>query len=98
DVAEVLVDIGRARAAIDEPAAAETLLRRAVAIQRRALSADSEAMVPTLTALGQLLGRERKSAEARPLLEEAARIARSRLPERHVDRLEAEAALGAVSR
>ena len=72
-------------------------LRQALAIQRRVLSTGSEAVVPTLTALGQTLRREHKSDEARPLLEEAVRIAHSRLPERHADRLEAKAALARLN-
>src|SRR5439155_252215 len=74
DLAETLVHVGRARALVDGPAATEPLLRRALAIQRRAFPADSEVLVPTLTALGQVLGQGHKEDEARPLLEEAVRI------------------------
>lgn len=97
DLAETLVHVARARALVDGPAATEPLLRRALAIQRQALLADSEALVPTLTALGQVLGQGHKKDEARPLLEEAVRIAHTRLPERRADRLEAEAALAGLN-
>ena len=52
---EVLKQIAADRASLDGPSAAEPILRRALAIQRRPLPAGHRAMVPTLTALGRAL-------------------------------------------
>jgi eukaryotic-like serine/threonine-protein kinase len=93
DIAEDLVQLAAVRERLDGPSAAEPILRRALAIQRRTLPAGHRALVPTLTALGRALAALGRPGEAKPLLEEAVATARARLPERHSERLAAEKAL-----
>jgi len=93
EVARNLVDIAAARNALEGEAAAEPILRNALAMQRDALTPDHPSLVPTLTALARALAAKGSAAAARPLLEEAVRIARARLPERHSWRRAAETAL-----
>ena len=93
DVAEDLVHIAAVRARLDGPSAAEPILRRALAIERRTLPAGHINLVPILTALGGVLSAQGRPGEAKALLEEAVAIARARLPERHSERLAAEKAL-----
>jgi ribosomal protein L16/L10AE len=50
-------------------------------------------LVPTLTALGEVLRDLDRKAEAVPLLEEAVRIASHKLPASHSTRVQAEVAL-----
>jgi len=97
--AEVLVDLAAATARLSGPAAAEPLLTRALAIQRKVLMPGHRSLVPTLTALGTALAVEGRADQARPLLQEAVTIARTALPERHSQRLAAEqAARGGAAR
>jgi serine/threonine-protein kinase len=93
DVAEDLAQIAAVRTRLDGPSAAEPILRRALAIERRTLPAGHINLVPILTALGGTLSALGRPGEAKALLEEAVAIARSRLPERHSERLAAEKAL-----
>ena len=97
DIAEDLVQVAAVQERLDGPSAAEPILRRALAIQRRTLPAGHLALVETLTALGRALSALGRPGEARPLLEEAVAIARARLPERHSQRLAAEEALRGLS-
>ncbi len=95
-IAAALVDIGRAKRALEGPGSAEAVLRQALAIQRKALPPAHPILVPTLTALGGVLLELRRPVEAEPLLKEAVDIARMRLPERHSERRAAEAAWAAA--
>jgi hypothetical protein len=83
---------------LEGPAAAEPLLRKALAIRRKVLVAGHRSLIPTLTALGRVLMDLGREAEARSLLAEAVQIARVKLPERHSQRLAAEEALRAVEK
>jgi serine/threonine protein kinase len=94
DVADSLADVAYAKAVAEGPAVAEPLLRRAIALQRETRVAGHRALVPPLTALGEILLAKGSVAEARELLNEAVEIARKRMPERHSHRRRAEAALG----
>ena len=98
EIAESLTDIALATKQLEGPAAAEPILRRALAIRRHVLVAGHRSLVPTLTALGRVLLDLRRESEARPLLAEAVEIARAKLPERHSQRLAAEQALPDVGR
>ena len=91
--ADTLVDLAQARNRLDGPAAAEPLVRRALAIQRELLAPGHRTLVPALTALGELTFERGTVAEARELLLEAVGIARNKLPEHHSQRTRAEAAL-----
>ena len=62
-------------------------------MQRETLVPGHRALVPTLTALGELLLVRGAAAEAQGLLRQAVDIARGRMPERHSQRRRAEAAL-----
>ncbi len=93
DIAENLVEIARVRVLLEETAQGERLLRRALALQREGLVPGHRSLVPTLTALGELLSARNAEAEALSLLQEAVEIARARLPVHHSQRARAEAAL-----
>jgi len=92
EIAVVLVDIARTKRVLEGPRSAEFVLRRALAIQRKALPPAHPVLIPTLTALGSALLDLGRPAEAEPLLGEAVAIARAKLPEWHSERREAEAA------
>lgn len=93
EIAESLADIAQSKLRLEGSAAAEPLLRRALAMQRDVLAPGHRSLVPTLTALGEVLAAVNKRAEARALLEEAVRIASARLPSHHSTRVRAEQAL-----
>ena len=95
-LAETLVDFARAAAVIDGPAAAEPILRRALAMQREVLVPAHRDLVPTLTILARLIATTEGSAESLRMLTEAVSIARAKLPERHSLRIHAETALRAM--
>ena len=98
DLAQTLVDLGRAKAAMDGDHAAEPLVRQALAIQREVLVPGHRYLVATLIALGDLLARRGSGEEARQAFEEAAAIARRSMPEHHSHRLAAEAAVARLSK
>ena len=89
-VAETLTDIAIAKRLIDGPAASEVVLRRALAIERSALSPKHRQFVVTLTALGQSLLDQGKADEAARVLGDAVEIARVKLPANHSQRRAAE--------
>ena len=97
DVATMLNDLAQAEYAIGGVSLSEPLLIRALAIQRKALAPKHPALVPTLTALGRNRLDQKQPLAARPLLEEAAAIARAALPEGHSERLKAEAFLRGIA-
>ena len=92
-IAENLVDIARVTMRLEGIAAGEPILRRALAMQREALVPGHRSLVPTLTSLAEVLSARNEQVEALGLLNEAVQIARARLPPRHSQRLQAEAAL-----
>lgn len=96
EIAVLLVDIARAKRVSEGPRSAEPILRRALAIQRNALSAGHPELVPTLNTLGGVLLDLGRRAEAEPVLKESVDIARAKLSQRHSRRLAAEAAWRAV--
>ncbi len=98
DVAENLVEIAGVKQSLGDSGEAERLLRRALAMQRDALVPGHRALVPTLTALGELIAARNREAEALPLLEESVQIAREKLPTHHSQRAHAEAALALHAR
>jgi tetratricopeptide (TPR) repeat protein len=102
DIAVTIVDLGRAKAAVEGDHAAEPLVRQALAIQREVLVPGHRYLVPTLIALGDLLlrrgGAVAGAEEARQAFEEAAAIARRSMPEHHSQRLAAEAAVARLSK
>jgi hypothetical protein len=65
-------------------------------IQKRALRADHPVLLSTLTALGDALMVQNRIADAKPLLEEAVRIGRLRLPAAHSQRRRAETLLASL--
>jgi hypothetical protein len=62
-------------------------------MQREALVPGHRSLVPTLTALGEVLSARHEDAEALPLFQEAVAVARAKLPAHHSQRAQAEAAL-----
>jgi tetratricopeptide (TPR) repeat protein len=98
DIALNLVEIAGVRTRLGETAEAERLLRRALAMQREALVPGHRSLVPTLTALGELLSARHEDGEALSLLQEAVAIARAKLPAHHSQRAQAEAALALHAR
>jgi serine/threonine-protein kinase len=96
EIATILVDRARATRALEGPAAAEPLFRRALAIQRRVLVDRHRDLVLTLTELGRVVRELGRVDEARRLLTEAVDIARARLPAPHSQRRAAEEALRAA--
>ena len=97
DVADVLVELARARAALNRQDVSEPLLQRALAIQRRLLAADDPSLVPTLTFLGEAVA-SHDVDKAHALLDEALTIARAHLPEENSQRVAVETALRELSR
>jgi hypothetical protein len=69
------------------------LARRALDIQRSSLPAGHPTLVPTLATLAEGLLRQQKSVEAKPLVEEALKLATAGLPPGHSQRRRAEAIL-----
>jgi eukaryotic-like serine/threonine-protein kinase len=98
DVAQALVDLAQAKAALEGPHVSEPLLRQALAIQRDVLVTGHRYLVPTLVALGDAATPPGAMAEAQTVLQEASDIARRSMPEHHSHRLAAEAAVGRLSR
>ena len=92
EVADVLVEIARAKAVLEGAHVAEPLLRQALTMQRETLVPGHRFLVPTLLELGELV-RSRGASEAQGLFQEALDIARKSLPERHSLRRRAEAAV-----
>jgi serine/threonine-protein kinase len=92
DIAENLVDVARVKARVEGNAAAEPIIRRALATQREVLPAGHRGLLSTLLALVDVL--PHGSAEIRVLGEEAARIAQAKLPPKHSLRVKAEALSG----
>jgi tetratricopeptide (TPR) repeat protein len=97
DVAETLLEVARAQAALEGYEVAEPLLRRALAIQRQALVPGHRLLVPTLVTLGEIVGARGQTGESRALLREAVDIAQRRLPQHHSERRRAEDALRRMS-
>jgi tetratricopeptide (TPR) repeat protein len=96
--AETLVEIARAKGALEGSGAAEPLLLRALAIQRETLAADHRYLVPTLVTLGEVVLARGDTDQAQKLLREAREIARRRLPEHHSQRRQAEAAANLLAK
>ena len=93
EIADSLAEIAYLKARLEGDAVAEPLLRTAIAMQRDTLVAGHRQLVPTLTALGEMVRARGSTTEAQGLLREAVDIARKKWPERHSQRVRAEAAL-----
>ncbi len=93
EIAETLVEIGRAQALLHGLDVAEPTLRRALTMHRETLVPGHRFLVPTLLALGEVVLARGGAAEAQSLFREAVDIARKSLPERHSLRRRAEAAV-----
>lgn len=73
DVAASLIDLVLIRSLQHDPGSAELLLRQALEIRKKELSAGHRAMVSAETRLGEVLIDEGKAAEAATLLRQAAK-------------------------
>ena len=71
--------------AVDAPAAAEALLREAVAIRRLSLGPDHPYTARAESQLGDCLARQQRTGEALPLLRHGAAILRARLGDDHAE-------------